>query len=194
MDPVTCLTAYRRGAFPMDARGDADISFYIADPRAVLPIDGFRVPRTVARTVRGAGFTARLDTAFSQVVEACGGMRTGGEWLTPRLARLYEELHAAEVAHSVEVWRDGHLCGGLFGVALGGVFTSESMFHTAPNAGNAALVFAHAHIAARGYALWDIQMATDHTRRFGAVEVPAHEYTRLLEGALAMDVTFAGDA
>lgn len=190
VDVDTCIAAYRDGAFPMDEPGARHPGFYVCDPRAVIPVDGFRVPRTVARRLRHAGFEMRLDAAFADVVAGCAGAREGGVWLTPRLARLYDALHARGVAHSVEAWRDGRLCGGLFGVALGGLFTSESMFHAAPDAGNAALVFAHAHVARRGYALWDIQMATDHTRRFGAVEVSAGAYRVMLAAALRADVTF----
>lgn len=175
----------------MDEPGAGEIGFYVADPRAILPLDGFRVPRTVARRLRHAGFEMRVDAAFGDVVRACSGRRLGGTWLTPRLVGVYERLHAAGAAHSVEAWRDGRLAGGLFGVALGGLFTSESMFHTAEDGGNAALVFTWRHLVARGYTLWDIQMASDHTRRFGLREVTGREYRRLLDEALTRRPTFA---
>lgn len=190
MDLNLCLNAYAQGAFPMDEPGARDIGFYVTDPRAILPLDGFRVPRTVARRLRGAGFEMRIDQAFGEVVRACSGHRLGGTWLTPRLVDVYDRLHAVGAAHSVEAWRDGRLAGGLFGVALGGLFTSESMFHAAEDGGNAALVFAWRHLVARGYALWDIQMASDHTRRFGVREVTGDEYRRLLDDALAQRPTF----
>lgn len=183
--PAALLAAYLRGWFPMDAPGAAGaIGLYEADPRALMPVEGFRVPRSVARELRGAGYEIRVDAAFDEVVGACSIDRDG-VWLTPRLARAYGRLHRAGHAHSVEAWRDGDLCGGLFGVAIGGLYSSESMFHRASGAGNAALVGAAELLRGLGAVLWDIQMASEHTRRFGAREVGAREYRRLLGAALA---------
>jgi leucyl/phenylalanyl-tRNA--protein transferase len=182
LDPRVVLAAYAEGWFPMDV--DGVVGWYETDPRVVIPLDGFRVPRSVRRALRAAGFAYRVDTAFDAVVAACGGERHGGAWLTPRLAGVYGALHRAGHAHSVEVWRDGELVGGLFGVALGGLYTSESMFHRASDAGSAALVATHAHLARRGFALWDVQMASPHTERFGAVGVSPAEYRRRLAVAL----------
>lgn len=179
------LAAYARGWFPMDRPGAVGpVGFYEADPRAVMPIEGFRVPRSVARGLRRRGYEIRVDGAFEEVARACSGDRDG-EWLTPRLVDAYIDLHRAGWAHSVEAWSDGRLCGGLFGVALGGLFTSETMFHRAPDAGNAALVGAARLLAARGFRLWDIQAVSPHTARFGAHGISAGEYHRRLAGALA---------
>lgn len=165
------------------ARGP--IGIYEAEPRALLSIEGLRVPRSVARACRRRGFLIRRDTAFRAVAEACAADRDRpGVWLTPRLIDAYERLHALGVAHSVEAWRGGRLCGGLFGVALGGLFTSESMFHAEADAGNVALVTTAGLLAAHGFVLWDIQMASPHTRRFGAEEVDQAEYRRRLAAAL----------
>jgi leucyl/phenylalanyl-tRNA--protein transferase len=161
------------------------VGIYEADPRGVMPIECFRVPRSVARGLRRAGYEIRLDAAFAQVAAACAVRPGEPGWLTPRLIRAYERLHALGVAHSVEAWREGRLRGGLFGIALGGLFTSESMFHRAPEAGNAALVATAAMLRAAGYALWDIQMTSPHTRRFGAGDVAPRDYRRLLRAALA---------
>ncbi len=183
--PAALLAAYRRGWFPMDEEGArGPVGLYEAEPRAILPVNGVRVPRSVARGIRREGYAIRVDGAFEEVARACAERREG-VWLTPRLVRAYAALHRAGHAHSVEAWRGDRLCGGLFGVALGGLFSSESMFHREPEAGNAALVGAAAILARRGAALWDIQMASDHTRRFGAREVHAPEYRRLLAAALA---------
>lgn len=169
----------------MDDPGEpGPVPLYEVEPRAILPVGGFRVPRSVARALRRAPYEIRVDAAFDEVVDACGGERDG-VWLTPRLARAYGRLHREGLAHSVEAWRDGRLAGGLFGVGLGALFTSESMFHRAPDAGNAALVGAARLLAAMGAELWDIQMASPHTRRFGAREVSAADYRRLLARALA---------
>lgn len=186
--PAELAAAYAAGCFPMDV--DGRVGFYECDPRTVIPIDGFRVPRSVARALRGAGFTARIDSAFGEVVASCGGERLGGAWLSPRLVDAYVEAHAAGFAHSVEVWSDDRLVGGLFGVAIGGLFTSESMFHRTSDAGSAALVATHAHLAARGFTLWDIQMASPHTARFGAVDLTPAEYRSRLAEALPLPRSF----
>jgi len=185
LEPEALLGGYLRGWFPMDEAGArGPIGLFDADPRAVLPVEGFRVPRSVARAIRREGYAIRVDVAFDEVGKACAEGRQG-VWLTPRLVRAYGRLHRAGYAHSVEAWRDGRLCGGLFGVAIGGLFTSESMFHREPDAGNAALAGAAVVLRGLGAGLWDIQMASDHTRRFGAREIPAREYRRLLASAVA---------
>jgi leucyl/phenylalanyl-tRNA---protein transferase len=162
------------------------VALYEADPRGVMPIEGFRVPRSVARGLRRAGYEIRVDAAFDQVAAACA-TRSEGTWLTPRLVAAYGRLHRRGWAHSVEAWREGRLCGGLLGVALGGVFSSETMFHRAPDAGNAVLVATARLLAARGFTLWDIQMTSAHTERFGAVGIPAGRYRRRLRAALALE-------
>jgi len=181
------LAAYSRGAFPMDDPDAAagPVAFYEADPRAVLPVEGFRIPRSVARALRRREYEVRVDSAFQEVLEACA-LRAEGTWLSPRLVEAYVDLHRVGHAHSVETWRDGRLAGGLFGVALGGLFTSESMFHRLPDAGNVALVATARRLAERGFVLWDIQMATEHTARFGAVHVDREEYRRRLAEAVPL--------
>lgn len=183
--PDALLAAYAHGYFPMDAPGAAGpVALFEADPRSVLPIEGFRIPRSVRRGVARAGYEVRVDTAFDAVAHACAEDREG-VWLTPRLVRAYVALHRAGWAHSVEAWRGGELCGGLFGVAMGGLFSSETMFHRAPDAGNAALVATAALLARAGFTLWDIQAASEHTLRFGAVQLAPAEYRRRLAEALA---------
>jgi leucyl/phenylalanyl-tRNA---protein transferase len=186
LEPDALLWGYARGWFPMDEPGAAGpVGMYEADPRGLMPIEGFRVPRSVARELRSGGYEIRLDASFAQVAAACAVRPGEPTWLTPRLIRAYERLHGLGVAHSVEAWRQGRLCGGLFGVALGGLFTSESMFHRAAGAGNAALVAAAAMLRGAGFELWDIQMTSPHTRRFGARDVAPREYRRRLRAALA---------
>jgi leucyl/phenylalanyl-tRNA--protein transferase len=185
--PEALLAAYAEGGFPMDevgARGA--VGLYTCEPRGVMPIEGFRVPRSVRRALRARPYAIRVDAAFAEVAEACAGLRSGGTWLTPRLVAAYVRLHRAGWAHSVEAWEGGRLAGGLFGVALGGLFTSETMFHRSPGAGNAALVATARLLAEAGFALWDIQMTSPHTERFGAVGVPPDEYGRRLAAALAV--------
>ena len=186
--PEALVDAYVRGWFPMDEPGArGPVGLFDADPRGIMPIEAFRVPRTVARRLRGAGFEIRVDAAFDQVASACAVRPGEGTWLTPRLVAAYGRLHRRGLAHSVEAWRDGRLCGGLFGVALGGLFSSETMFRRADDAGNAVLVATARLLAERGFVLWDIQMTSAHTERFGAVEVPRAEYRRRLREALALE-------
>lgn len=182
------LAAYAAGWFPMDI--DGHVGFYEFDPRAIIPLDGFRVPRSVRRALRDDPFEIRMDSAFNAVVTECGLPREGGEWLSPRLAAAYRTLHEAGFAHSVEAWFAGRLVGGLFGVALGQMFTSESMFHRVGNAGHAALVATHAHLVEGGFGLWDIQMTSPHTARFGAIDIPPAEYRQRLRSALKGSAAF----
>jgi leucyl/phenylalanyl-tRNA--protein transferase len=185
------LAAYARGWFPMDEEGErGPVGFYEAEPRAVMPIAAFRVPRSVARASRRRRYEIRVDADFPSVARACAGERTG-TWLTPRLVEAYVRLHRLGHAHSVESWRDGRLVGGLFGVALGGLFTSESMFHAAPDAGSLALVAAAARLAERGFVLWDVQQLTPHVARFGAHLVSGRDYRARLAQALALRRSFA---
>jgi len=186
--PDDLAAAYAAGCFPMDI--DGQVGFYECDPRTVIPIEGFRIPRSVARALRTRAFEVRFDTAFEEVVGACGGARKGGAWLSRRLADAYCDAHAVGFAHSVEIWGEGRLAGGLFGVAIGGLFTSESMFHRVPNAGNATLVATHGHLADRGFTLWDIQMSSPHTTRFGAVDLTPGEYHHRLADALPLKRSF----
>jgi leucyl/phenylalanyl-tRNA--protein transferase len=187
LSPEALLAAYARGWFPMDEAGARGaVGLYETDPRAVMPIDGFRVPASVRRALRRRAYEIRVDAAFDDVVAACAEGREG-VWLTPRLAEAYCALRRLGVAHSVEAWTGGRLAGGLFGVALGGLFTSESMFHREPDAGNAALVGTARLLAERRFVLWDIQMTSPHTARFGAVDVGRGEYLARLNEALALE-------
>ncbi len=184
--PRQVLQGYVQGLFPMDQAGaQGPVGWYLADPRAVILPAEARVPATVRRMVRRHGYELRVDAAFAEVVRACGGDRDG-EWLTPRLAAAYDALHAAGAAHSVEAWEGGRLVGGLFGVWIRGLMTAESMFHRAPDGGNAALAGLLAVAADRGATLIDVQMHSPHVARFGAREVTHAEFMRLLGEALQM--------
>ena len=185
--PEALLAAYAEGGFPMDEEGArGPVGLYTCDPRGVLPIEGFRVPRSVRRALRARGYVIRVDAAFPEVAAACAGPRAGGTWLTPRLVAAYVRLHRIGWAHSVEAWDGDRLAGGLFGVALGGLFTSETMFHRSSDAGNAALVGAAGLLAEAGFTLWDIQMTSPHTLRFGALALTADEYSARLVEALTV--------
>ncbi len=185
VSPAHMVAGYRAGLFPMDEEGGTDpVGWYLTDPRAVITPSTARVPRTAARMLRRRGYDVRVDTAFAQVVQACSGDRTG-VWLTPRLVRAYEALHQAGIAHSIEAWDGPDLVGGLFGVTMGGLVSAESMFHRAPDGGNAVLAGLVRMATGCGYVLIDVQMASDHVMRFGAEEVDVDTYRDMLARALA---------
>ena len=180
------LQAYARGWFPMALDdGSGRIEFFSANPRGVIPLDQFRIPRSVERGLRRERFEIAVDQHFESVVRACATRRTDGIWLSHRLIAAYVALHEAGYAHSVECHRGGELVGGLFGVSLGSFFSSESMFHLAPEAGNQALVGTHRLLTTAGVTLWDIQMVSPHTERFGAIEITRENYLVQLRRALA---------
>jgi leucyl/phenylalanyl-tRNA--protein transferase len=179
------VAGYEAGAFPMDSDDpDGPVGWYTTDPRCVIRVDDARIPRTVARMLRRRGYEVRVDTVFSEVLASCGGDREG-VWLTPRLIRGYEALFELGMAHSVEAWHGDRLVGGLFGVALGRFITAESMFHRAPDGGNAAIA-GLIHIArANDFALIDVQMQSPHVMRFGASLMSTDAFEAALAEALS---------
>lgn len=185
--PELLLRAYACGIFPMSESAD-DPSLFWVEPerRGVIPLDGFRVSTRLARTVRSDGFTVTVNTAFKRVIAECAAPKPGREdtWINKRIRELYGALHEMGHAHSVEVWQDGELAGGLYGVSLARAFFGESMFHHARDASKVALVHLVARLIAGGYSLLDTQYVTDHLLTFGALEVPRNRYRRLLDAAL----------
>ncbi|MFQ6049268.1 MAG: leucyl/phenylalanyl-tRNA--protein transferase [Phycisphaerae bacterium] len=189
LSAATLLTAYRMGIFPM-ADPDGQIYWCSPDPRAVIELDRFHVPRTLRQRCRQRRFTCRINTAFEQVIRGCAD-RSEGTWLSPEMIEGYSRLHRLGYAHSVESWQAGRLAGGLYGVTLGGAFFGESMFHRVPDASKVALVWLVERLRQRGFCLLDVQFLTPHLARFGAVEIPRSEYLRRLEQALARRCQFA---
>lgn len=183
------LLAYASGWFPM-ADDDGAIGWYSPDPRGILPFDRFHVPRRLARTLRQRLFNVTVDTAFARVIAACAADREEGTWISPEIVETYTALHARGFAHSVEVWSGGELAGGLYGVSLRGVFFGESMFHVVTDASKVALAALVERLRTRGFTLLDVQWATPHLERFGAIEIPRARYLRLLKNALESDVAF----
>ncbi|HET9052129.1 MAG TPA: leucyl/phenylalanyl-tRNA--protein transferase [Candidatus Dormibacteraeota bacterium] len=191
--PGTLLAAYRHGLFPMPLRPGL-MGWWSPDPRGILPLDGLRAGRTLRRSRRR--FDVRVDTAFAEVIRACAREDRPGGWIVPEIEAAYLELHRLGWAHSVEAWdAEGRLAGGLYGVAVGGLFAGESMFHRQTDASKAALaglveVLAapdgSAEAAARAGRLVDVQWCTDHLASLGAIAVPRSEYARRLERALTL--------
>jgi leucyl/phenylalanyl-tRNA--protein transferase len=182
--------AYRHGIFPMADEGSGEILWFRLDPRAIIPLDGFHISRSLARTLRRGIFEVRVDTDFEGVMRGCAD-RPEGTWISERFVEVYGALHRAGKAHSVEAWRDGRLVGGAYGLALGGAFMAESMFHREPDASKVALTALVARLQERGFTLLDVQYVTPHLESLGAVEITRREYERRLERALALDRTFA---
>lgn len=186
--PEILLKAYAAGIFPMAEDAD-DPAIYWVEPRArgVLPLDHFHVSKRLARTIRSDAFEVRVDCDFDAVIAGCAAPRRDAErtWINGRIRHLYGSLFDRGHAHTVEVYAEGHLVGGLYGVSLGAAFFGESMFHTVRDASKVALVHLVARLRAGGYRLADTQFVTDHLLQFGAEEVPRHVYKRRLAEAIA---------
>jgi leucyl/phenylalanyl-tRNA---protein transferase len=187
--PDILLNAYAMGIFPM-AEGRDDPGLHWIDPqmRGIFPLDGFRISRSLARTIRQGRFTVTTDTAFDAVVAACA--RDGETWISHRIAAMYATLHAQGHAHAVEVWNGPCLVGGVYGVTLGAAFFGESMFSHATDASKVALAYAVHRLRAGGFVLFDTQFLTPHLASLGAVEIPRGAYHRRLAAALATPATF----
>jgi leucyl/phenylalanyl-tRNA--protein transferase len=189
----TLIDCYRRGIFPMaEARHDDRIYLVDPDERGVIPLEGFHLPRRLARTIRGARFQVRIDSAFREVVGACARSTPGRPetWISRPIQELYHELHLRGLAHSVECWQGGALVGGLYGVSLGGAFFGESMFSSERDASKVALAHLVARLKFGGYRLLDAQFMTEHLAQFGTEEIPRSEYLKRLERALAVTGDF----
>ena len=183
LEPGTLLAAYRSGLFPMPVRRRT-MGWWSPDPRAVLPLDGLKVSRSLRRST--ARYTVTVDQRFTDVVEACADPRRPHGWITGEVASAYAVLHRLGWAHSVETWSaGGELVGGLYGVAVGGLFAGESMFHRAADASKVALVRLVERLRAGGFALLDVQWVTPHLASLGAVEIPRRQYLAGLPGVLA---------
>ena len=185
--PDLLLQAYRIGVFPMGERRDDPKLFWL-DPRqrAVLPLDGFHLPRRLARTVRSEAFAVSADSDFDAVVRACAEPRPGHpeSWINEPIVALYSELFTRGHAHSIECRIGGALVGGLYGVAIGAAFFGESMFSRVRDASKVAFVHLVARLIEGGFCLLDCQFMTEHLRGFGAIEIPRDDFRLLLADAI----------
>ncbi len=187
--PTLLLQAYASGVFPMAETAEDDEIFWV-DPqrRGVMPLDGLHVSRRLARSFLKDAFEIRVDHDFATVIAACA--ERPETWINGRIARLYLDLHRLGHAHSVEIWQDGELAGGLYGVALGAAFFGESMFSRRRDASKLALIALVARLNAGGFRLLDTQFVTDHLMRLGAVEISRAAYHRQLEAAVTRPARF----
>jgi leucyl/phenylalanyl-tRNA--protein transferase len=185
--PEVLLRAYACGIFPMSESIDDPTLFWVEpELRGIIPLKGFRIASRLARTVRSDAFTVTVNRDFKAVIDGCAAPQPDRDdtWINRRIRDLYIGLHEIGHCHSVEVWQDGDLAGGLYGVSLGRAFFGESMFHRARDASKVALVHLVARLIAGGYVLLDTQFVTEHLRSFGAVEVPRQRYRAMLDAAL----------
>ncbi|MCB1443567.1 MAG: leucyl/phenylalanyl-tRNA--protein transferase [Methyloceanibacter sp.] len=193
--PQVLLKAYSCGIFPMAESADDNALYWIEpERRGILPLDAVHVPRSLARTIRRGGFEVKTDNDFEAVIEGCAAPRAGrrSTWINARIRNLYRDLFALGHCHTVEVWRNGELTGGLYGVHLGRAFFGESMFSRARDASKIALVYLVARLKYGGFTLLDTQFVTDHLVRFGAVEISRQAFQRRLEDALSCNLGSSG--
>ncbi len=188
IDPEVLLQGYRLGVFPM-AMTDGAIEWFSPDPRAILPLKGFHVPHTLERTVRKKSFEIRFDVSFTEVMRECA--RRPETWINEEIIASYTRLHEFGHAHSIEAWQDRKLAGGLYGVAIGGAFFGESMFHHVREASKVALLGLVEHLQKRRFVLLDTQWLTPHLQQFGAIEIPRADYLHLLTTAVNLPRSFA---
>jgi leucyl/phenylalanyl-tRNA--protein transferase len=186
LEPATLLAAYRRGLFPMPGESRMPMLWWSPDPRGILPLAGLRVSRSLRASVRR--MEVRVDTSFEEVIRACADPSRDSGWIDEKIIGAYSELHELGWAHSVETWQDGRLVGGLYGVAIGGLFAGESMFHRVTDASKVALV-GLVDLLRDEYAdqrLLDVQWSTPHLASLGVVEVRRSTYLERLREALAV--------
>jgi leucyl/phenylalanyl-tRNA--protein transferase len=191
--PERLLRAYRRGIFPWFGEGDP-VLWWSPDPRAIFEIGGLHVSRRLRQTIRSGRFELTIDRDFAGVIRGCahraGDRPEDGVWITAEMIAAYEALHELGHAHSVEAWHGGALAGGIYGVAVGGLFAGESMFTRVRDASKVALAHLMDRLSEGGFLLFDVQFLTSHTQRLGAVEIARREYLDRLRQAIAARVSF----
>ncbi len=190
--PPRLLDAYRHGIFPWPVSDEEMMLWWSPDPRAILPLDAMHISRRLRRTLRSGKFQVTCDRAFAEVIAGCaiGPGREGGTWLTEPMIDAYVQMHRMGHAHSVEVWHEGQVAGGTYGIVIGGLFAAESMFYRVRDASKVALAHLVHHLSTQGFQLLDVQQWTPHTSRLGVIEIPRAEYLRRLQVAVEAPVEF----
>ena len=189
LEPETLLSAYQQGIFPWFDE-DTPILWWCPDPRAILEFDNLYISKRLARTIRTNKFQVTFNQDFDAVVQGCTYRPEEGTWITPEVANAYGEFHRRGHAHSVEVWQQGVLVGGLYGVAIGGLFAGESMFSTVSDASKIALVALVSRLKEKGYQLFDLQIINEHTSTMGASEISRNDYLARVKSAIKKDICF----
>jgi len=189
IEPDLLIAAYKTGYFPMAESREGPIFWLSPDPRAIIPLESFKISRSLRQTLKKGLFDLRIDTAFERVLRACAERKE--TWISEEIVASYNLLHELGYAHSVESWQGGSLCGGLYGVAVGGAFFGESMFSRKRDASKAALAALVGLLRKNRFELLDTQFITPHLASLGAIEISKSEYLRMLATALLKDCTFA---
>jgi leucyl/phenylalanyl-tRNA--protein transferase len=190
LTPADVESAYRAGIFPMADIDRGVITWHRPKRRAILPLDTFHASHSLRALLRRRPFEITFDRAFAEIVNACADRPS--TWINREIKMVYCELHAQGKAHSVEVWVDSELAGGLYGVHLGGAFFAESMFHRRTNMSKVALAELVSRLRARGFALLEVQYLTEHLAQFGVIEIPDRKYQARLKEALELSCSFGG--
>lgn len=187
--PELVLHAYASGIFPMaEHRDDPEVFWVEPRRRGVIPLDRFHISRSLARRIRQGRYEVTIDTAFDAVVDACADRPE--TWINDQIRTLYSQLHAMGRAHSLEIWQDGQLSGGVYGLAIGAAFFGESMFSRRRDASKVALAWLVDRLRRAGFTLLDTQFITPHLASLGAIEIPRAEYRRQLDEALSRSADF----
>jgi len=189
LTPDLLVMAYRAGFFPMAESREGPLAWFSPDPRAIIPLETFRISRSLRRAVQKGTFTIRVDSVFEQVMRACAEREE--TWISEEIIEAYTALYRLGFAHSVECWQGDRLAGGLYGVGIGAAFFGESMFSRTRDASKVALVHLVVRLRARGFLLLDTQFLTPHLERFGALEIPRSRYMALLTKAVTAVTCFS---
>jgi len=189
LNVATLLRAYRAGSFPWTVH---PVTWWSPDPRAIIEFDSFHSSRSLLKEIRQGRFISSIDLAFDRVIEGCAAQTASRQstWITPEFIGAYKDMHRAGYGHSVEVWQNEELVGGIYGVAIGGYFAGESMFHRVSNASKAALYFLVQHLRAGGYTLFDVQMPTRITLQMGASLIAREDFLKRLTQAERLPISF----
>ena len=193
LDPHEVLEGYRKGVFPMGYLDAPVISWHLPEKRGVLPLDKFHRSRSLAHTLKKQNFTVSFDTDFEAVMRACasrGEDKPEETWITEEIVQVYSQLHREGHAHSVEVWVDGSLVGGTYGIHLGGAFFAESKFHTVRDMSKVALASLVERLRRQDFELLEVQYLTDHLQQFGTIEIPHKDYLQILTCSVTRDCRF----
>ncbi len=186
--PQLVIAAYTQAIFPM-GNDDGTINWYSPDPRCIIDLDEFHASKRLMRTYRSGKFEMKVNTAWDQVIRLCGTERES-TWISDDIIDVYTQLHEMGFAHSVEAYYNGELAGGLYGVAIGGAFMGESMFHLVTDASKVSLVYLVERMRERKFILLDSQYMTDHLGTFSAKNIPRSAYIRKLNEAIHLPCKF----
>jgi leucyl/phenylalanyl-tRNA--protein transferase len=186
--PDIVVSAYTQGFFPMADEEDGDIYWHCPDPRAIIPLENPKMPRSLRQSINKYSYTFSINSDFNYVISACGNRKN--TWISDEIIKIYGELNLMGFAHSVECISAGEIVGGLYGISIGGAFFGESMFNTKPDAAKAAFFHLIEHLKQRNFILLDSQYINPFTQQLGAVEIAKSKYLKLLNKALALPCKF----